>query len=161
MAKNGLTFTVSIKGITETLAKFKELPKEASKELRTETLKLSEDLASSARRAALAEGKQAALMAVTVKARKDRVPSVQAGGATRVGRYKKPAYALLFGSEFGMNTPSGWFAKPRYASDTGYQYHPHTGQQGAWFFPTVEREAPRIAEAWNRVADNIVRRFGE
>jgi hypothetical protein len=161
VAKSGLTFTVRISGVRETLAKFRELPKEASAELRTRSQELAGKLAASARSAGERQGGQAALVARTVKARRDRVPSVQAGGSTRLGRYGAPAFKLLFGSEFGMNQRSGWYGKPRYNRDTGDQYHVHTGTVGAWFFPTVEREAPAIADAWNTAADDIADRFGE
>lgn len=161
MAKTGLTFTVRIDGLRETLARFRDLPKEASDQLRTDTQKLAQTLADSATRAGTEQGSQAALVARTVKARRDRVPSVQAGGGTRLGRYGAPASALLFGSEFGMNRHSGWYRKSRYDDSVGFQYHPHTGQEGAWFFPTVEREATHISETWQRIADDIVDRFGD
>jgi hypothetical protein len=161
MAKTGLTLTVHITGLRETLAKFRGLPKEASDALRTWSQELAGTLAESARAAGIRQGRQAALVATTVKARRDRVPSVQAGGSTRLGRYGAPAYALLFGSEFGMNSHSGWYHKPWFADSAGFQYHPHTGQQGAWFFPTVERESGQIADAWNNAATDIIEWFGE
>lgn len=161
MAKTGLTFKVSIVGVRETLAKFKELPKEANNDLRKRSQELAGKLAESARAAARRTGHQAALVAPTVKARRDRVPSVQAGGSTRVGRYGVPAYAVLFGSEFGMDRHTGWYRKSRYDESIGFQYHPHTGTVGLWFFPTVEREAPAIADAWDQVAADIITRFGE
>jgi hypothetical protein len=160
VAKSGLTFKVSIKGLRETLAAFRELPKEANAELRTRTRELADKVAQSAEAAGIRSGAQAALVARTVKARRDRVPSVQAGGGARLGRNGSPAYALLFGSEFGMNEHSGWYGKPRYDESTGFQYHPHTGTIGLWFFPTVEREAPAIADAWDKVAADIIARFG-
>jgi hypothetical protein len=161
VGKTGITFTVRITGIRETLAKFRDLPKDASAALRTETLKLSQAIADAAQRAGRSQGGQAALVARTVKARKDRVPSVQAGGATPLlGRYRKPPFTLLFGSEFGMSQHSGWYRRSSYRHSVGFQYHAHSGQTGAWFFPTVEKEAPRIDQAWNAVADKVLRDFG-
>ena len=104
MAKTALTVNMPIEGARETLRAFRKLPKEASQELRERSLKLSETLANRARQAARSDSPQAALMAPTIKARRDRLPSIQVGGSKRVGRNRKPAYKILFGSEFGSNT---------------------------------------------------------
>lgn len=147
--KFGITYTVRIDGLRETLAKFRELPKEASKELRTETLKLSKSLASEVKEAARAEGRQWGILARTVKARRDRVPSVEAGGETPlIGRNEKPPFKLLFGAEFGATYLDQF--KPRTPGNAGYV-----------FFPTARRMEPEIESGWNKVADDIVRRFGE
>lgn len=162
MAKTGLTINVKIDGARETLRVFNALPKVANDELKDRTNEIAAKVAQSAKDAGIAAGSQAALVARTVKVRRDRVPSVQAGGSTPLGRHGAPAFSLLFGSEFGMNIASGWFHKSRFFPDWDhFQYHEHTGQQGAWFFPTVERQAPEISEAWNKVADDIVEHLSE
>lgn len=146
MAKSSLTITVSAEGVRETLAAFRGMPREASNELRSAALDLSRELAASAAAAGRAEGSQAALVAGTVKAARDRVPVVQAGGAKRLGSRRKPAWKLLFGSEFGSNRYTQF---PRL----------HQGRDGIWFFPTIEREAPAIARRWMVAADNVIRAF--
>lgn len=148
MAKQGLVVTIRIDGVRETLAKFRELPKEASDQLRTESQQLAGDLADAIQANAGAEGRQWGILARTVKARKDRVPSVTAGGSVRVGRNKQPAYKLLFGAEFGATFLPQF--KPRTAGNEGYV-----------FFRTAKQKQATIDEAWNRVADDIVYRFGE
>lgn len=145
MAKTTLTVNVRIDGVRETLTAFRDLPDEANNELRDATLALSKKLAEQVQQSAQAEGRQAALLAKTVKARRDRVPVIVAGGATKLGRNKKPAYKLLFGSEFGSSRLK--------------QYKPHQGRQGYWFFPIVEKEAPEIAQTWDEVAQNILTKF--
>lgn len=159
--KRTLTVNMSIEGLRETLAAFRQLPKDASAELRTRSLELSEMLATKGRAAARADGKQSALLATTIKARKDRVPSVAAGGTARVGRFHVPAYAVLFGSEFGMNRRSGWYARPQYAGSTGRQYRRHRGRQGYWFFPLVEENSREISKAWTKAADETIRKFAK
>lgn len=159
MAKQALTFKVNIDGVRETLAAFRELPKDANNELRERSKALAELLANRAQAAGRAEGSQAALVARTVKAVRDRVPVVQAGGTRKLGRHAAPAYSLLFGSEFGMNQKSGWYANPRFRRSRAHQYHRHTGQQGAWFFPTVEASGPEIGREWRAAADEVMRRF--
>ncbi|OLT46490.1 hypothetical protein BJF85_16740 [Saccharomonospora sp. CUA-673] len=134
-----------IEGARETLRAFRRLPKEASQELRDRSQKLSETLATRARQAAQSDSPQAALMASTIKARRDRLPSLQVGGSKRVGRNKAPAYKILFGAEFGSNSLA--------------QFRPHNGQQGYWFFPVAENQSADIRRAWQDVADEIERRF--
>lgn len=157
--KQALTVNLAIDGVRETLAAFRSLPKDANDQLRERSRKLAEIVAERAKAAGQAEGKQAALVARTVKARRDRVPVVQAGGTRRLGRHRAPAFGLLFASEFGMDQRSGWYANQRYRRSTGMQYEPHTGQEGLWFFPTVEAAQPMINREWNAAADEILRAF--
>lgn len=147
MAKSGLTIVVEIDGVRETLAAFRELPKQASDQLRTAAGELAADLVPEVVAAARSDrSPQAALVASTVKVRRDRVPVLVAGGTKRLGVNRAPAYKLLFGAEFGS---------VRYR-----QFHKgHQGKQGSWFFPVVENEAGRISAAWNEAADAIIREF--
>lgn len=144
--KTALTITIQQEGVRETLAAFRGLPKEASNEIRDTSKKLATLLATAAAQAGKAEGHQAALVATTVKAARDRVPVVQAGGTKRLGSRKKPAWKLLFGSEFGSNY---------------YTQYPrlHQGNVGVWFFPTVEEKASEIITEWKAAAERIVRAF--
>jgi hypothetical protein len=157
VAKTGLTIKIKIEGVRETLRGFNALPKNANDALKDRTKEIAAKVAQSAKDAGVRAGSQAALVSRSVKVKRDRVPAVQAGGSSpALGRYGAPPSALLFGSEFGMNAHSGWYHQSRYNESAGSQYHPHTGRVGAWFFPTVEREAPAISDAWNRAADDIV-----
>lgn len=142
-----ITVRVRISGLRETIAALSRLPKEANDEIRATALELAKDMATAAAAAGRAEGRQAALVAVTVKANRDRVPVVNAGGTRRLGRNKEPAYKLLFGSEFGA---------------TYYrQYRPHLGAGSYWFFQTVDEKQAEISAAWLAAADEIIERFGE
>lgn len=147
MASNTLTVKFHLEGYKETLAAFRELPKDASKSLREQTLKLSEALAEGIKEAARRDvSPQAELLIPTVRARKDRVPNIRAGGVKRVGSNKVPAYKVLFGAEFG--------------SDRFKQFHkPHNGTEGSWFFQSVERDQDQISQAWRTVANDIVSAF--
>jgi hypothetical protein len=144
--QQGLTIRVRIDGIHETLAALRKLPKDANDELRAAALEISKELAAAAAASGRSEGHQAALVATTVKAGRDRVPVVTAGGTKRLGRNKKPAYKLLFGSEFGAN---------RYE-----QFRPHLGRGSYWFFRTVEDEQTEIAARWLQAADEVIAKFG-
>lgn len=142
----GVTITISAEGVRETIAAFRALPRDATNELRQASLDLAGDLATDARAAGTAEGSQAALVATTVRAVRDRVPVVQAGGTKRLGSRRKPAWKLLFGSEFGSNE---------------YRQFPreHQGREGIWFFPTIERNSASIAARWREAADRIIAAF--
>lgn len=146
MASNTLNISVSASGVRETLRAFAAMPAEASKELREASLDLARELAASAVAAGAAEGHQAALVARTVRASRDRVPAVTAGGTRRVGSRRAPAWKLLFGSEFGSNR---------------YRQFPslHQGRDGIWFFPTIEANSADIAARWRQAADNVIRAF--
>lgn len=149
MAKTSLTVSMHVEGVRDTLAAFRDLPKDASTQLREQTLKLTSTLAERARAEGMTDAApQSPLVASTVKAVKDRAPVITVGGTKRLGRNKKPAYKLLFGSVFGSN---------RYAQFG----RPHRGRESYWFFDLVETEAPTIGRAWQRVANAIVRDFSE
>lgn len=145
MAKSDLVIPIRIDGLRETLAALRRLPKDADAEIRRAALQLADDMAKATAAAGLREGHQAALVATTVKARKDRVPVVAAGGTRRLGRNRKPAFKLLFGSEFGANLLE--------------QYKPHLGSGSYWFFKTIEVEQVMVAKAWLDAADEIIARF--
>lgn len=145
MAKGGLVVNLKIDNVRETLAVLRYLPTEANKELREASLKLSQSLSTRAKSAAQTDNRQTALLAPTVKARRDRVPFIQAGGAKRVGSRKKPAYKILFGSEFG--------------SSRLRQFRPHLGRGSYWFFKTIENEQALINREWNAAADHVVDTF--
>lgn len=145
MAKGTLVLTIHASGVKETLRAYRKLPKEANKALREDTLALSKDLATKVAAAGVAEGGQAALVAKTVKARKDRVPVIAAGGVRKVGSRRAPAYKVLFGSEFGAT-----YLK---------QYKPHLGRGSYWFYKTVEKNQRRILRAWTKVADKVAKEF--
>jgi len=145
VASSSLTVKLRISGVRETLKAFRDLPKDASAELRKNTLALSQLLAKEVESAGRSDSPQSALVAGTVRANKDRVPSISAGGNKRVGSRKKPVYKILFGSEFGAKTLK--------------QYRPHLGNGSYWFFRTVEASQGEIDRAWNKLADDIVRRW--
>lgn len=147
MAKTGITLKVKIDGVVETLQAFRDLPKQANDRLRERSAELASTLGLEVKAAARTDrSPQAALVAQTVRVRRDRVPVLVAGGTKALGVNRAPAYKLLFGSEFG-SVQYRQFDKA------------HRGNQGSWFFPVVEREAAQISAAWNAAADEIIRDF--
>lgn len=146
---------VRIEGIREILRALDELPEDAQNEVRDGSLKLAETLAGQIRSAGSALGRQDALAARSVVARRDRVPVIAAG--SRGGRKAK---GVLFGSEFGMTRKSGWYRKRRYFTSRGRQFRPHLGRGSYWFFATVEREQAEVSRAYIAMVDAVARKWG-
>lgn len=148
MASNKpLVLPIQIEGARETLAAFRKLPKEASAELRAAALEISTDMAAMVSQAALSQGPQTALMAPTVKARRDRVPVIEVGGNQRVGRNNSPAWGIVFGAEFGAGP------------GTRGGFRPHRGRAGYFIFPTIEAAEGLISARWQTAADNITAEY--
>jgi hypothetical protein len=140
-----ITVTLTITGLRQTLAAFRDLPKEAATQLRDASARIADHVAAAAKAAGSASSPRSRLVAQTVRVVRDRVPAVQVGGTKQVGHRKTPVWKLLFGDEFGASTYP--------------QFRPHRGREGYWFFPTVEAEQPTIDREWNKAADDIVRWF--
>ena len=143
-----LKINVTMEGADETLKAFRRLPKEASAQLRDKAQKLSQALVGRIQTAALSDrSPQARLFAPTVRAKRDRVPAITAGGAKKVGRRRQPVFGVLFGGEFGSNRFSQ-FGKP------------HTGREPTGpVFGVVERERAEVAKAWTEAAEGLAKDF--
>jgi hypothetical protein len=147
--KTSLTMTVRIENLDATLKAFRQLPKDANNELRDRAKSLAQTLAGKVKAAAASDqSPQAALLVPTIRARRDRVPVIAAGGAKRVGSRRVPAWVVLFGAEFGSNRFTQ-FGKP------------HAGRQGSWLFGVADREQATIEREWNAAADEIAAKWGD
>jgi hypothetical protein len=106
----------------------KELRADINGRLRDAAGESANDLAQDLRQASAFGPPQAALVAQTIKVRRDRIPKVAIGGSKRVGHRKTVAGKLLFGSERGgrnFQRPSGgnYWIKPtvdRFLDSSGY-----------------------------------------
>lgn len=150
-ASGHIRVNMRVEGGRQVLKAMNGLPKFANAELRSASLHIAELLAGEMRSAAMSQGPVAAKLATTVKARRDRIPSVFIGGPRRLFRgekdgTEKEAFQLLFASEFGCDS-------------RGDLFKPHAGQRGYWIFPTVRANEAQIGQAWKAVADAIVERY--
>lgn len=151
MAREGLSASISIKGLYPTLVALRNMPDDAKKELKDVSFELSQKMARTIRINARAQSRQAPLMADTVTTGSNTgadsdLPIVSAGGSGKVGRNRKPAYKLLFGSEFGAIKLTQF--KPR--NPTGY-----------WFFRSVNEMSEEISAKWSEAADIVIAKFSE
>jgi hypothetical protein len=153
VATQRVTIGVEVDGLKETLRAFNKYGKEANKELReaaqAEVSKIAPALVAAGRRS----GAQSALVATTVKAPRDRVPVIAAGGAKRVApsrkRRRKPSAGdVFFGAEFGGR------GRP-----TTQQFRPHTGTRGYWFYPTLRRKIPALLDGYQDALDRLCEKW--
>lgn len=140
-----LVLPFQVTGSRATLKAFRQLPKDAADELRAASMELASEMAGWIAEAAAGDTAQSALMIGTIKVRRDRIPVVEVGGDAPVGRHGSPAYAILFGAEFGAS---------QYP-----QFRPHRGKQGYFIFPTVEANAAAIGARWMDAADAIIAKW--
>jgi hypothetical protein len=146
------TYT-TVAGLNKALAK---LPKEASAELRTASKAIASDIAQEAQGRARGQGGVAALVAPTIKAYRDRVPTIRMGGTkklptegagwerTRDGD-KQTIGDVIWGAEFGGR-----------ARSTTMQFLPHKGTVGYFLWPTVRDRSDDMQERYSKALDDAL-----
>jgi hypothetical protein len=133
---------------------FKTMPKEAQDVLRKETQQLVGTLAEEMKRKAATAPNpaQAMLLARSIKANKDRVPSITVGGARKipVQRKKTPGSPqpmqsdFLFGAEFGVRDGGPGTFKQGGRKFAHYSGRMGRGARGYFIFPTLRKNQERI-----------------
>lgn len=137
--------SVTVRGAREVERAFSRVPAQGREIMARYIDEAAEKLAKAVRAAASASSRQASLMAPTVKAVPGGRATVSAGGGIPVGRNHKPAFKVLFGSEFGAHIYK--------------QFRPHLGNGSYWFFRTIETEKPLLDRELEGMADELVRRW--
>jgi hypothetical protein len=107
---------------------------------------------------------QAAIVASTVRANRDRLPNITIGGSKGRASGGANAGQLLYGNEFGGNRnaygnvsafPNGGYRFPERSPREG------RGNKGWWIFPSLVQMQPMIRMRWeaavNKVMDNWAR----
>lgn len=144
MARRTLTVTIRITGIQEVIRATSKWPSDMKAELKDANEHIATVVAAHIRTAA--EGNaQSALIAPTVKVVRGATPTIQAGGSSRVGRNRAPAYKVLFGSEFGSHTLKQF----RAFNSSGY-----------WFFVTVKADTEFIGTEYIKAVETVNRKWG-
>ena len=107
---------------------------------------------------------QAAIVASTVRANRDRLPNITIGGSKGRASGGANAGQLLYGNEFGgqRNAYNSQSAFP----NGGYRFPARSpregrGNKGWWIFPSLVKMQPMIRKRWedavNKVMDNWAR----
>ena len=142
-----------IEGLGETLALMKGWPKEASKELRAEVQQITGKHASYiAAQAARNSDPRVRGQAPTVRAKKDRLPTVLIGGARQV-KVSRPgpnprAGDVLFGTEFGARPgPNAWRFPP--AADS------------YWLFASLKNRQGALLSEWQQAVEKVARKWAD
>ena len=103
-----------------------------------------------------ATSKQGALVATSIVARRDRYPTIRAGGAATVRpkKTKKGSRAragdIFFGAEFGGR-----------GRRTTQQFRPHKGTEGYAFYPTLRRHTADIIDGYRKALDRLAEKWGD
>lgn len=136
----------TVKGLNKALAK---LPKEASAELRTASKAIASDIAREAQGRARGQGGIAAIVAPTIRAYRDRVPTIRMGSArtlptegtgwerARSGS-RQTIGDVIWGAEFGGQGRSATM-----------QFLPHLGQTGYFLWPTVRDRSDEMQDRYS------------
>lgn len=144
MAKRSITVIIRVPGAREIIRAYNQLPEDAQAEMKAASLSIAGVVASDIKTAARGNP-QSALMVPTIRAKNEGVPTIVAGGERRVGRNKKPAYKVLFGSEFGSHSLKQYRA---------------FNKDGYWFFATFDKKRGYIADEYIAAADEVLAKWG-
>jgi hypothetical protein len=142
-----------VEGLGETLRLMNKWPKEAKKELRAEVQTMtSKHAAYIASQAARHPDSRVRGQAPTVRAKKDRLPTVLIGGARQV-KVSRPgrnptAGDVLFGTEFGARPgPNAWRFPP--------------AQDSYWLFRSLKGRQPALLSEWEAAVTKVARKWAD
>ena len=169
MASNKTTMTIKpdlgdYRGLLKAL---NAMDKDAQGQLKNEVYSLSTWVAGAIKTSAYVGARfpaQAAIVASTIRPRRDRVPTIVVGGSQGRASGGANAGQLLFGNEFGGNPD--WRKSVSGFPNGGYKFPPRSpregrGNTGYWIFPTLKAMQPAIKRRWQeacvKVLDNWAR----
>ena len=169
MDKVTIKMEVDRKDLKDLYSAFKTLDEDTNKALKVEVQSLSSYVAREIQAAAVnaPNPKQAALIAQSVRANKDRIPNITIGGSrlARVARKAsqgnpKPRMGqLVFGSEFGTKGSGAGVFKQGGRKFPYWSGNYHGGGRGYWIFPTLRRLQPKITHDYHAIIDRYIRRI--
>lgn len=153
-------------GLNETLRAFGRLEKDAKDAARDEVQKVANLMAAEIRAVgARRRDPRDQHVAGTVRGKRDRLPVINIGTATRMPvsrRGQGPrASDLVFGMEFGSNGQRS--DRPtRRGGRPGWRFPERTprrgrGNEGYWIFPTAREQQPRVVSLWADALERIAK----
>jgi hypothetical protein len=142
-----------VEGLGETLKLLNKWPKEAKKELRAAVQQMTTKHASYiAAQAARHPDSRVRGQAPTVRAKKDRLPTVLIGGARQVKVSRSGpnprAGDVLFGTEFGARPgPNAW----RFPA----------ARDSYWLFSSLKGRQPALLSEWEAAITKVARKWAD
>jgi hypothetical protein len=140
-------FEFDVRGEEQVERNAAKLDPDARKGITKEKKRLAKNLAAKLRRAVISGSK-------TTMGRKVR-PTIRQRGETVLAG----PHPMLFGTEYGMNKKSGWYARDEFRGMPNLQYFRHQND-GYWWNPTIRRSKPDADAAVQRALDEAVRNWG-
>jgi len=165
--RTSMTIKPDIKDYRELLKALNLMDKEAQFELKNEVYSISSWVAQGIKQAASGHEfypRQAEVVASTIRAARDRLPTIYIGGSKGRASGGANAGQLLFGNEFGGNRNA--YGNLTAFKNGGYRFPRRTdregrGNKGYWIFPTLKGQQKDILEMWKtatrKVMDNWAR----
>jgi hypothetical protein len=160
-----VTFEIQVKGASKVEQNAKFLPLDVRQALKKEKKRLAKNLAAKLRRAVIANTKVSRQTSPERSRRGSHASMRPMGSRVRPtirqagDRVIAGPHPMLIATEFGMNSKSGWYGRPEFASNPSLQYFRHISE-GYWWHPTVERSKPEADAAVRRAVDEAVSRWG-
>lgn len=136
-----------VDGLDEALRALRRMDKEGQAELRAEVQKMAGRHAEALAAVGRAHpDPRVRHVASTVRAKKDRLPTILVGSAKRAPiRGRARAVDLVYGTEFGAGQ-SSWWRFPR---------------TQAWIFPTLSARHRQVVREWEDVVDRVARKWAK
>jgi hypothetical protein len=150
-----VTIRIDDQDLKDFLSVMNKMNKEANKELKDEVMDISRMTATALRLAAISPRQK--IIADTIQARYDRIPTISIGGSKKITSYKRGGGTvgdILFGVEFGARRAllrNGGRAFPPRSAPTS-----NGGSKGYWLFPTLTKLQPEIRRRWYQAVDNLI-----
>jgi hypothetical protein len=153
MATTHEKMTIDVKGATETVRAFSQYGRDANNELRDAAQAQVDKVAPLIVAAMTSKGGPLELVATSVVSRRDRYPTLKAGGAKAVGGKKKRgrrprAGDLFFGAEFGGR-----------GRRTTMQFRPWLGTVGYAFYPTLRKHTGDIVDGYRTALNDLAEKW--
>jgi hypothetical protein len=160
MANEKITIKPDLSDYRGLLKAISQMDKDSQTSLKSDVSLISAWTAQGIARAAFGApmARQAVIVAGTVRANKDRVPSVTIGGSKGRASGGANSGQLLFGNEFGSDRnlkgsagsfPNGGYRFPDRSPSEG------RGNSGYWIFPTLKSMQPEIRRRWFQAIEKV------
>jgi hypothetical protein len=165
--KSTIKFQPDLRDLRGLLKALNKMDDDSKKALKEDVASISSWTATGIKQAAFGFSpmpRQAAIVAQTVRANKDRIPNVTIGGSKGRASGGANAGILLFGNEFGSDRNT--FASAGNFPNGGYKFPARTpregrGNRGYWIFPTLKAMQPEITRRWKASVEKVLENWGK